>query len=96
MVGPVGHRRFLEHAFVLGRLSTRSQVSHHLCQPVEHIVANVKVVFRKTIAVEAKLTALCTFSFLRLHEYHCKSSSQGLQSRSCTMYENNNRAKIDR
>ncbi|EYC06596.1 hypothetical protein Y032_0075g975 [Ancylostoma ceylanicum] len=41
MVCHVGHGRSLKHAFVTNRLITPSRASHHACQPVEHIVANV-------------------------------------------------------
>ncbi|EYC19149.1 hypothetical protein Y032_0025g1201 [Ancylostoma ceylanicum] len=58
----VGNGRSLEHAFVLDRLNTRSNVSHYACQPVDHIVANVFIIFRKILAVEPKPIALCTLA----------------------------------
>ncbi|EYC33120.1 hypothetical protein Y032_0002g613 [Ancylostoma ceylanicum] len=41
MVRRVGHGRFIKLVFVLNRSSTQSHASHHTCQLVEHVVANV-------------------------------------------------------
>ncbi|EYB94760.1 hypothetical protein Y032_0167g111 [Ancylostoma ceylanicum] len=43
MVWHVGEGRSIKQAFVTNRLCTQSYMSHHVCQPVEHIVANVLI-----------------------------------------------------